>query len=132
MALYEYKCNKCQTVFEAEQRMTDDPFKIHDNIADPNSNNCGGELSKVFSSVGIVWKGSGFYKTDSRSGTSSKAKTSKDSDGAGASSALRDRSDATAPSESSTTSKEKENKTNDVKTGKSERKASKSPGGDSK
>lgn len=52
--------------------MTDDALKIHE------ENNCGGDLVKVFSSVGIVWKGSGFYKTDARPKSSSKSSTSND------------------------------------------------------
>lgn len=40
--------------------MTDDALTIHEE--------CGGDVKKVFSSVGIVWKGAGFYKTDTRSG----------------------------------------------------------------
>lgn len=67
MPTYEYRCNKCEKQFEVEQKMTDDVFKIHDIVADPDFNNCLGDLVKVFSSVGIVWKGSGFYKTDTRS-----------------------------------------------------------------
>lgn len=62
MPTYEYHCNKCETNFEVEQRMTDDALKVHED--------CGGDLVKVFSSVGIVWKGGGFYKTDARSKSS--------------------------------------------------------------
>ena len=70
MPRYEYRCNKCEKQFEVEQKMSDDVFKIHDIVADPDFDNCLGDLVKVFSSVGIVWKGSGFYKTDTRSSAS--------------------------------------------------------------
>ena len=58
MPTYEYRCNECGDHFEVEQRMTDDALVTHDK--------CGGKLSKVFSSAGIVLKGSGFYKTDGK------------------------------------------------------------------
>lgn len=67
MPVYEYACQKCGEHFEVEQKMTDDPIKIHET--------CGGDVLKVFSSAGIVLKGSGFYKTDARSGSST-SKTS--------------------------------------------------------
>ncbi len=67
MPIYEYKCNQCGEHFDIEQRMTDDPLTTHDN--------CGGVLSKVFSSAGIVLKGSGFYKTDARSSNNTKEKS---------------------------------------------------------
>lgn len=77
MATYVYKCKKCEKQFEVVQKMVDDPFKIHNEEADPDFNNCLGELSKIFSPVGIVWKGSGFYKTDARGSSSSKPSSTK-------------------------------------------------------
>lgn len=65
MPTYEYHCNKCELNFDVEQRMTDDALTIHEE--------CGGDLVKVFSSVGIVWKGAGFYKTDARTSSSTKS-----------------------------------------------------------
>lgn len=59
MPIYEYQCKKCGKDFEVEQRMADEALSTHDG--------CGGDLVKVFSSAGIVLKGSGFYKTDTRS-----------------------------------------------------------------
>ena len=64
MPMYEYQCQKCGLHFDVEQRMIDDPIKIHEG--------CGGDVVKVFSSAGIVLKGSGFYKTDARSGSATK------------------------------------------------------------
>ena len=76
MPTYEYKCTQCGREIEAVQKFSDAPLSICDE--------CGGELRKVFSSVGVVFKGSGFYKTDSRSGKSAAtppASTVKESSG---------------------------------------------------
>ena len=62
MPTYEYACRSCGEHLEAVQAFTDDALTT--------CPNCGGELRKVFRSVGIVFKGSGFYKTDNRSGSS--------------------------------------------------------------
>jgi putative FmdB family regulatory protein len=59
---YQYVCTECGGEIEAVQKFTDDPLTVHDA--------CGGRLRKVFSPVGIVFKGSGFYRTDSRKGSS--------------------------------------------------------------
>jgi putative FmdB family regulatory protein len=57
---YEYACTSCGEQLEAVQRFSDDPLTV--------CPACGGALRKVFSPVGIVFKGSGFYRTDSRNG----------------------------------------------------------------
>ena len=62
MPTYQYVCTECGSQLEVVQKFTDDALTVHDA--------CGGRLRKVFSPVGIVFKGSGFYKTDSRSGGS--------------------------------------------------------------
>jgi len=62
---YQYACTECGGQIEAIQKFSDDPLTVHEA--------CGGKLRKVFSPVGIVFKGSGFYRTDSRSGASSAA-----------------------------------------------------------
>jgi putative FmdB family regulatory protein len=59
MPTYEYDCQSCHQRVEAVQRFTDPALTV--------CAHCGGELRKVFSAVGVVFKGSGFYKTDSRS-----------------------------------------------------------------
>jgi len=59
MPTYEYECQSCHARIEAVQSFADAPLTTCET--------CGGELKKVFSGVGIVFKGSGFYKTDSRS-----------------------------------------------------------------
>ena len=69
MPTYEYRCAKCGEQLEVFQSFSDEPLKKHAG--------CGGKLTKVLSSVGIVLKGSGFYKTDSRSSSSGKRNGSK-------------------------------------------------------
>jgi putative FmdB family regulatory protein len=77
---YEYACAECGERLEAVQKFSDDPLT--------ECPACGGRLRKVFSPVGIVFKGSGFYRTDSRSSSSangSKVNGSSSSDSAAAS-----------------------------------------------
>ncbi len=62
MPTYEYACKDCGRHSEVVQSFSDEPLT--------KCEVCGGQLRKVFGSVGIVFKGSGFYKTDSRSGSS--------------------------------------------------------------
>jgi putative FmdB family regulatory protein len=59
MPLYEYACESCSEHVEVKQRFVDPPLTMHDG--------CGGELRRVLRPVGIVFKGSGWYVTDSRS-----------------------------------------------------------------
>jgi putative FmdB family regulatory protein len=63
MPTYQYRCRDCHHELEAQQSFSDDPLT--------ECPSCHGTLKKRFSSVGISFKGSGFYKTDSRSGSSS-------------------------------------------------------------
>ena len=62
---YQYACTECGHRFEAVQAFTDDSLTT--------CPVCGGQLRKVYGSVGVVFKGSGFYRTDSRAGASSTA-----------------------------------------------------------
>ncbi|MDV9176391.1 FmdB family zinc ribbon protein [Streptomyces sp. W16] len=72
MPTYQYQCTECGEGLEAVQKFTDDALT--------ECPNCGGRLKKVFSAVGIVFKGSGFYRNDSRgSSSSSSPATSKPS-----------------------------------------------------
>ena len=59
MPTYEYRCKSCDHEFEVVQSFTDDALTV--------CPECSGPLKKVFGNVGITFKGSGFYKTDSRS-----------------------------------------------------------------
>ena len=65
MPTYQYTCTDCGEPVEVVQKFTDDPLSV--------CAACGGRLRKVFSPVGIVFKGSGFYRTDSRNGSASPA-----------------------------------------------------------
>ena len=68
MPTYEYRCKDCGTELEVVQSFTDDPLTT--------CSACGGDLRKVFGNVGISFKGSGFYKTDSRNGSSKSSSSS--------------------------------------------------------
>ncbi len=68
MPTYEYRCKDCGHTFDAYQSFTDDALT--------ECPECSGLVKKVFGNVGIAFKGSGFYKTDSRSGSSSSSSTS--------------------------------------------------------
>src|ERR1700689_977955 len=61
MPTYEYACKTCGEHLEVVQSFKDDPLT--------ECPACGGPLRKVFGNIGIAFKGSGFYKTDSRSST---------------------------------------------------------------
>ncbi len=70
MPTYQYACTECGEQLEKVQKFSDDPLTV--------CPNCNGRLRKVFSPVGIVFKGSGFYRTDSRSGPAAGGKDGKD------------------------------------------------------
>jgi putative FmdB family regulatory protein len=79
---YQYACTECGDRTEVVQRFSDDPLTV--------CTACGGNLRKVFSPVGIVFKGSGFYRTDSRS--SSTVPAAKDAATAGSNGSSSDSS----------------------------------------
>ena len=113
MPTYQYVCTECGGQVEVVQKFSDDPLTVHDE--------CGGRLRKVFSPVGIVFKGSGFYRTDSRSGSSAAASSSdssgeksEKSDGAKSDSSSSSSSDS--GSSSSSKSAEKPAKSDGAKT----------------
>ncbi|MGW7088680.1 FmdB family zinc ribbon protein [Streptomyces sp. NPDC054871] len=97
MPTYQYQCTECGEGLEAVQKFTDDALTV--------CPGCDGRLKKVFSAVGIVFKGSGFYRNDSRgsssSSTPSTATASKSSDAKSSDS----KSSAGASSSSSSDSK---------------------------
>jgi putative FmdB family regulatory protein len=96
MPTYVYECAKCGDEFELYQSFSDDPLKKHPG--------CGGKVAKVFQPVGIVLKGSGFYKNDSRNGTKrAKSDASNDSSKSDSKSGSSDSSTAKSDSSSSTT-----------------------------
>lgn len=63
MPIYEYACTSCGERTEAKQSFSDPPLE--------DCPHCGGKLRKLFSPVGIVFKGSGFYSTDAKGSKSS-------------------------------------------------------------
>jgi putative FmdB family regulatory protein len=65
MPTYQYLCNECGHEFEVVQSFSDEAISACEK--------CQGIVRKVYNSVGIVFKGSGFYKTDSRSSANSKS-----------------------------------------------------------
>ncbi len=75
MPTYAYACTECGHNFEAVQSFSDDSLT--------ECPQCTGRLRKVFSNVGIVFKGSGFYRTDSRAGAGDPAEAKGAKDGAG-------------------------------------------------
>ncbi len=101
MPTYEYECTVCGQHIEVFQRFSEDPLTT--------CGVCGGRLRKVFHPAGIVFKGSGFYATDSRAKASSGAASTKDSDGgsssSGATSSPDSSSDTSAGSGGGATSK---------------------------
>ena len=94
MPTYEYECTSCGQHIEVFQRIAEDPLTT--------CGVCGGRLRKVFHPAGIVFKGSGFYATDSRSGSKSGSKR----DGEGGSSS----SDGGSGSSDGSSSKESSSK----------------------
>ncbi len=68
MPKYQYQCKDCGEALEVQQSFTDDALTV--------CPSCGGRLRKVFNAVGVVFKGSGFYATDSRSKNTSSAPAS--------------------------------------------------------
>jgi putative FmdB family regulatory protein len=94
---YQYTCTECGEPVEVVQKFTDEPLTV--------CAVCGGRLRKVFSPVGIVFKGSGFYRTDSRKGSSVVSadkpdKPDKQSSEAGASASSSNGSDSASGKES--------------------------------
>ena len=71
MPTYEYACRNCGSHLEVVQSFSDDPLT--------ECPHCGGSLRKVFGSIGITFKGSGFYKTDSRSSSGKSSSSSSES-----------------------------------------------------
>ena len=96
MPTYQYACTECGGQLEAVQKFTDEPLTVHED--------CGGRLRKVFSPVGIVFKGSGFYKTDSRNGGSASSNSAASSSTANDGDAKpKSGGDAPAPASSGST-----------------------------
>lgn len=98
MPTYSYACTECDNKFDIVQSFSEDALTT--------CPQCSGKLRKLFNSVGIVFKGSGFYRTDSRNGSTSsepaKSSTSADSGSNGSSNGSSSSTPSPAPSTSST------------------------------
>ena len=95
MPTYSYACTECDNRFDAVQAFTDDALTT--------CPECSGRLRKLFNSVGVVFKGSGFYRTDSRESSKSSVKVDK-SDSSSSSSSEKTSSSSDSSSSSSTSS----------------------------
>jgi putative FmdB family regulatory protein len=95
MPTYQYACTECGHAFEQFQSFSDDALTV--------CPECDGKLRKVFNAVGVVFKGSGFYRTDSR-GPSSTATASSEKASSTSGSDSSDSSGSTSSSDSSSKS----------------------------
>jgi putative FmdB family regulatory protein len=93
---YQYQCTECGNSLEVRQSFTDDALTV--------CPSCEGTLRKVFNAVGVVFKGSGFYRTDSRAGSSSTVPAKSESGASGASGNGSSSGGSTSGSGSSSTS----------------------------
>jgi putative FmdB family regulatory protein len=96
---YTYACTECDHRFDAVQSFSDDSLTV--------CPECAGRLRKVFNAVGVVFKGGGFYRTDSRNGSSAsvpsgKGDSSSDSSGSSGGSSGSSSSDSSTDSKRST------------------------------
>lgn len=117
MPTYQYVCTNCGEQLEAVQKFTDDPLTV--------CPACEGRLRKQFNSVGIVFKGSGFYRTDSRNGSSDKslkadaAKASNGSSSSGSASSGESKSESKSNGSSTASTSANGSTTNGSSTSKS-------------
>lgn len=93
---YSYACTQCDNRFDIVQSFSDESLTV--------CPKCSGKLRKLFNSVGIVFKGSGFYRTDSRGGASTASEPAKSDNGKSDSgSSSSSSSDSSSSNGSSTT-----------------------------
>ena len=92
MPTYSYRCTACGNEFDIRQSFNDDPLTV--------CGECGGKLRKLFNSVGIIFKGSGFYHNDSKSSSNLTAKNSAKSSGSSSASSTTTAPVASAPGRS--------------------------------
>lgn len=97
MPTYSYACTECDNKFDLVQAFSDDALT--------DCPQCDGRLRKLFGKVGVVFKGSGFYRTDSREAAKSTSNgSSKTSESSGSSSSSEKKSDSTKSDSSSSSS----------------------------
>ena len=112
MPTYDYQCRSCGVITEVVHSMLDD--------GPTECDRCGGELRRLVHPTGIIFRGSGFYKTDSRSSSSG----SVGGGGGNATAASSDASPSTAPAEKPSSDKGSESSSGSADT------AKESPGSD--
>ena len=88
MPTYQYQCTECGEALEVQQSFSDDALTV--------CPVCEGRLRKVFNAVGVVFKGSGFYRNDSRATTTSSDSTKSDSSTNGSKPAESSKSDSSS------------------------------------
>jgi putative FmdB family regulatory protein len=103
---YSYACTACDDRFDVVQAFTDDALTTCEK--------CSGRLRKLFNSVGVVFKGSGFYRTDSRESAKSSANGSAKSDSSSSSEASSS-SDKSGSTEKSSASSDKSDSSKSAK-----------------
>ncbi|TDC30039.1 FmdB family zinc ribbon protein [Kribbella albertanoniae] len=96
MPTYQYQCTDCGEALEVRQSFTDDALTV--------CPACQGTLRKVFNAVGVVFKGSGFYRTDSRSSGKSAVPAKSESSSTSSSSSSSSSSDSKPAAKSSDSS----------------------------
>jgi putative FmdB family regulatory protein len=96
MPTYQYACTECGHAFEQFQSFSEDALTV--------CPECDGKLRKLFNAVGVVFKGSGFYRTDSRSSTSAATPASTTSSTSGSSDSSSGSSTSTSASTPSSSS----------------------------
>ncbi|ATE52404.1 FmdB family zinc ribbon protein [Actinosynnema pretiosum] len=94
MPTYQYACTECDHRFEAVQSFSDSALT--------ECPECSGKVRKLYGAVGVVFKGSGFYRTDSRGSSSSSPKSESSSSSSSSTSSSSSSSSAPAPSSSKT------------------------------
>ena len=109
MPKYEYACKSCGEHLEVVQSFTDDALTV--------CPSCGGPLRKVFGSIGIAFKGSGFYRTDNRTGPpkSERSERAEKAEKADKSESKSEKSDTKSESKSEAKSDAKSGGTSDTK-----------------
>lgn len=115
MPTYQYKCKQCDNRLEAVQSFSDEPLT--------GCPSCGGPLRKVFSTVGVVFKGSGFYRNDNRSvsanGKSDEAAAKAESSASSAADTSGSKAESKADGKSGAKSGSTSESTSDAKSGSS-------------
>ncbi|EPD90708.1 FmdB family zinc ribbon protein [Streptomyces albus] len=107
MPTYQYQCTECGEGLEVVQKFTDDSLTV--------CPSCDGRLKKVFSAVGIVFKGSGFYRNDSRNSSSSSSPASSSSSDSAKNGSSKSSDSSGSSSSSSSSSESKSSSKSDSK-----------------